>query len=153
MASTNLLFSQRSATISLVVWYAVCAIVARTLGPESLLTQLLLVAFPAGVIALGWSFARNPSPESFPTPTIGTSIFGKAQARLGFPKAGTTHIAMTMAAVWPLTRRLMLPDGVSDLWLVGYLVWWMASAAFIGFGIPRLVSAPKAPVTLNSRTE
>lgn len=152
MASPNLLFSQRSASISLVVWYAVCAIVVRGLGPEAFLTQLLLVVYPAGVVALAWSLAKSPSTDWFPTPTS-TSILGRGLSRLGFPKLVTTHIALIMVSAWPLTRQLMLPDGVSAFWFAGYLAWWMASAAFIGFVVPRLVSAPKAPVTINSRTE
>ena len=148
VASPNLLFSQRSASISLVVWYAVCAIVARALGPETLLTQLLLVAYPAGVIGLAWSLAKHTPAEWFPAPTS-TSILGRGLARLGFPKPATTHIAMMMVGAWPLTHRLMLPDSVNDFWFVGYLAWWMASAAFIGFGIPRLVSAP-ASIKANS---
>lgn len=145
MASSSLSFGQRVASISLLVAYPVCALVTRSLGPESWLSPLLLVAYPAGVIALSWSLAKQPSRDWFPTPTS-TSILGKGLPRLGFPKRVTTHIALMLVAAWPLTRNLMLPERVSDVWLAGYLAWWHASAAFIGFGMPRLVGKPKAPV-------
>jgi len=141
VASPKLSFSQRLASISLLVVFAVCAIVTRSLGPEALLARLLLVAFPASVVALAWSLAKHASTEWFPTPTS-TSILGRGLSRLGFPKPVTTHIAWMMVVAWPLTRRLMLPEGVSDFWTVGCLAWWMASAAFIAFGIPRFVGAP-----------
>jgi hypothetical protein len=66
------------------------------------------------------------------------SIVGRPVPRLGWPKPWITGLA-GLLVVGPSATRRMFAGTHGDLWVVAGDLWWWAGAAFILFGIPRLI--------------
>jgi hypothetical protein len=144
--------AQRISIVGVILAFPLPFVVTRV-WPASLAAIGLPFLYPIAIVCLAWSLAKTEARVGLMqrqvTVNAGLGLGAPPPTHLGARgiRTVTGLIAFIMAAACnPGLQHVFPRDGAfSDTLMVVHWVWWMATALFVGFVLPRFVPHDGSP--------